>query len=84
MLATQGLARSKHSGVISAFRKHFVKPGLIEAEYSEIYGRVMDHRHVSDYELDLPIEHQQAYADLHDAERFVQQIEQWLKREGWL
>ena len=32
MLSTQGLARSKHSRVISAFREHFVKPGLIKAE----------------------------------------------------
>jgi len=84
MLATQGLAHSKHSGVISAFRQHFVKPGLIEARYSDIYGRVMDHRHVGDYELELLIESQQAHADLHDAKRFVQQVEQWLKQEGWL
>jgi uncharacterized protein (UPF0332 family) len=84
LLATQGLARSKHSGVISAFREHFVKPGLIEVEYSDIYGRVMDHRQVGDYELDLTIEHEQAYHDLHDAKRFLQQVEHWLKREGWL
>jgi uncharacterized protein (UPF0332 family) len=84
LLATQGLARSKHSGVISAFREHFVKPGLIEVEYSDIYGRVMDHRQVGDYDLDLTIEHEQAYHDLHDAERFLQQIERWLKLEGWL
>ncbi len=48
LLATQGLARGKHSGVVAAFRGHFVKPGLIEVEYSRIYGRVMDDRHASD------------------------------------
>jgi len=84
MLATRGLSRSKHSGVISAFRRHFVKPGLIEVEYSDIYGRVMDHRHVSDYELELSIDIPQAEADLRDARRFVQRIEQWLKQEAWL
>ena len=84
MLATRGLARSKHSGVISAFRQHFVKPGLIETDYSEVYGRLMDHRNVSDYEVELLIENQQAYADLHDARRFIQRAEQWLKQEGWL
>lgn len=36
LLVTQGLARSKHSGVIAAFRERFVKTGLIEAEYSDI------------------------------------------------
>ena len=38
LLLSKGLARSKHTGVIAAFREHFVKPGLIEAEYSDIYG----------------------------------------------
>jgi uncharacterized protein (UPF0332 family) len=83
-LSTQGLARGKHSGVISAFREHFVKPGLIEAEYSDIYGRVMDHRHIGDYELELSLEDRQGRTDLRDAKRFVQRIEQWLKQEGWL
>jgi uncharacterized protein (UPF0332 family) len=84
LLSTQGLARSKHSGVISAFREHFVKPDLIEVEYSDIYGRVIDHRHVADYELELSIGDQQAHTDLEDAERFVRRSEKWLQQEGWL
>jgi uncharacterized protein len=31
LLSTKGLERSKHSGVIAAFRQHFIKTGLIEA-----------------------------------------------------
>lgn len=34
LLATRGLSRSKHSGVVAAFRQHFIRPGLIESEYS--------------------------------------------------
>jgi len=30
LLVTRGIARSKHSGVVGAFREHFVKPGLIK------------------------------------------------------
>ena len=55
LLVTHELARSKHSGVIAAFRERFVKTGLIEAEYSDIYGRVMENRHVSDYEIEVPV-----------------------------
>jgi uncharacterized protein (UPF0332 family) len=84
LLATQGITRSKHSGVIAAFRRYFVKPGLVEGEYSRIYGRVMDNRHVSDYEIQLPIDAQAAEDDLHDARRFVERIEQLLQHEGWL
>lgn len=84
ILSTQSLARSKHSGVLSAFRQHFVKPGFIEVEFSDIYGLVMDHRHISDYELELTIGNQQAEADFLDAARFVERIAHWLKQEGWL
>jgi uncharacterized protein (UPF0332 family) len=83
-LATQGLSRSKHSGVIAAFRQYFVKPGLIEAEYSDIYGRVMENRHVSDYEIELPIDSSVAADDLDDAHRFVNHVEKYLREEGWL
>ncbi len=84
MLSTQSLARGKHSGVISAFRQHFVKPGLIETEFSDMYGLIMDHRHISDYEMELAISDQQAKSDLLDAVRFVERMERWLKQEGWL
>jgi uncharacterized protein (UPF0332 family) len=51
LLLTKGITRSKHSGVISAFRKYFVKTGLIQVKYSEMYGRVMDARLDSDYDV---------------------------------
>jgi uncharacterized protein (UPF0332 family) len=83
LLVTQGLARSRHSGVIAAFRERFVKEGPIEAEYSDIYGRVMENRHVSDYEIEVPIERQVAVRALGDAQRFVERIERFLEQEGW-
>ena len=84
LLATQGLGRSKHSGVIAAFRQHFVKTGHIEVEYSRIYERVMDDRHVSDYDVEAFIESDRARTDMQDALRFVQRIERFLQEEGWL
>jgi uncharacterized protein (UPF0332 family) len=84
LLATRGISRSRHSGVIAAFREFFVLPGLIEAEYSEIYGQVMDDRNVSDYEVDLPIDTDVAARDLGHARRFVARVERFLRQEGWL
>ena len=84
LLVTEGLSRGKHSGVLSAFRQHFVKSGQIEIEYSDIYGRILDHRHISDYDMVLSIEDEQAHADIDDAEKFVNRIEEWLKMGGWL
>ncbi len=84
LLATQGLTRSKHSGAIAAFRERFVKTGLIEVEYSDLYGRVMENRHVSDYEIEVPVERQVATRALDDAQRFVERVEQLFQQEGWL
>jgi len=84
LLATQGLSRSKHSGVIAAFRQHFVKPGLIAVEYGDVYGRVMDDRQVSDYDIGATIEPERAQIDLADARRFVRAVEQYLRGAGWL
>jgi uncharacterized protein (UPF0332 family) len=84
MLSTQGIARSKHSGVISAFRERFVKPGPVEAEYSRIFGRVMDDRHLSDYEITSNITADRAQNALDSSRRFVSRVETFLKGEGWL
>jgi len=84
LLATKGIARSKHSGVIAAFREHFVRPGLIEVDYSSIYGRVMDNRHVSDYEIAVSVDAITAEEDLHHARRFVERVAQFLRQGGWL
>ena len=38
LLKTLGISHTKHSGVIASFRRYFVKPGIIEAEYSTSTG----------------------------------------------
>ncbi len=84
LLVTKGLSSSKHSGVISQFRQHFIKTGLIGAEYSDIYGEVMGNRHVSDYELESAITKETAGRALADAGRFVSGMQDWLDDGGWL
>lgn len=84
MLATIGEARSKHSGVISLFRNKFVRTGEISAEMSDIYGRILDNRQRSDYDLEMQFDKEQAEKDIEDARRFVDMVEQWLKQKNWL
>jgi uncharacterized protein (UPF0332 family) len=81
LLATKGLERSKHSGVIAAFRQHFVKTGLMEPEFSMFYGEAMEERHAGDYELN-PLDYDTAVRNLEHAERFVHRIEQVLREMG--
>ncbi len=56
LLVTQQVSRGKHSGVLSAFRQYFIKSGQIETEYSDIYGWIMNHRQIGDYDMVLSIE----------------------------
>lgn len=81
LLAMKGLERSKHSGVIAAFRQHFVKTGLVEVEFSRIYGAAMDERHAGDYDL-TPPERESASRHLENADHFLSRVEQALKEAG--
>jgi uncharacterized protein (UPF0332 family) len=74
LLWARGISRSKHSGVIAAFRQHFVKPGLIETEYSDLYGAAMEFRIGSDYEITLKADRPLASKSLKAAQRFVARI----------
>ncbi len=84
MLLVKDISRSKHSGVIAAFRQYFVKPGLIEPEYSDIYGDVMDARIVGDYDMTFEAEPATTREKLEDARRFVERVSRYLEKEGWL
>ena len=70
--------------MIATFRQHFIKAGHIEVEYNRMYERVMDDRHVSDYDVEAFIEPDRARSDLQDAWSFVQRVERFLQEEGWL
>lgn len=82
MLSTKGLERSKHSAVIAAFRQHFVKTGIIEADYSDIYGAVMEDRAEGDYDIEFAPGVELAERDLERAQRFLARIERALQEMG--
>jgi uncharacterized protein (UPF0332 family) len=84
VLTTKQIAMSRHAGVISTFRKEFVKSGVFDIEYSDIYGRLLNHREISDYDLLVSLDQEQATQDLQDARRFVAVVQTWLEREHWL
>lgn len=44
----------------------------------------MEDHHESDYDVGAKINREDADENLADAERFVQEIEQWLKKQNWL
>lgn len=74
LLASRGLERSKHTGVLALFRQLFVKPGLIELEFSDDYGAVMEDRAEGDYNIEADLEAEIAEMDVARARRFVARI----------
>jgi uncharacterized protein (UPF0332 family) len=84
LLATKKLARSKHSGVLAAFRQHFIKTGILASELSEIYGQVMDDRQEGDYEIITATSREDAEIDILQAHHFVESVSTWLQEEDWL
>ena len=82
MLLTKGVERRRHSGILGAFREHFVKTGLIEIEYSSIYGEALIAREDADYAVEIPVDREMATTVLHEATRFVRRMQEYLAQEG--
>lgn len=79
VLLTLDVARTKHSGVESAFHKQFIKSGRIEAEYGRLYALLRKTREDSDYNDKAIASEEMARQRLADAERFVARLEQYLR-----
>jgi uncharacterized protein (UPF0332 family) len=84
LLASQNISRSKHTGVLSAFGEYFIKTGLIETEYAKMLGHAFDSRLDSDYDMTFAVDATLARELWHDAQRFVDHIEQYLHQAGAL
>ncbi|MDL1912239.1 HEPN domain-containing protein [Chloroflexi bacterium CFX6] len=84
LLFTRDLSFGKHSGVISAFRQHFIKTGEFDAKWSGVYARIMSHRQSGDYDINVRVEREQAAGDISDAQAFVEEVEQWLRKQNLL
>jgi uncharacterized protein (UPF0332 family) len=84
LLASQGIHRSRHTGVISSFSEQFVKTGLIEADYAKMLSHAFDSRLDSDYDLAFVAEQALAQDLWRDAQTFVERAEQYLRQAGEL
>lgn len=84
LLASEGLSRSKHSGVHSAFGQYFVKTGLFEPEYSQMLINAFQVRVNSDYNVAMIPEKPVAQSLLEDGRRFVARSITYLEQQGVL
>jgi len=79
LLLTKDLSFSKHSAVIAAFGKHFVKTGLVSPALHSYLSNAFKDRQMGDYEAVITISRQQAENHVRNAEEFVRQTSEYVK-----
>lgn len=80
MLFSKGMRASSHKGVIKLFGEHFVKTGIVEAEFGKMLRRAYDLRHKGDYAMGFAVSEKEARERLEGAKSFVSRVESYIKR----
>jgi uncharacterized protein (UPF0332 family) len=83
LLLTLNMTRSKHAGVLAAFREHFVKPGIFPMADSHAYGEAFELRNVTDYEMLGQADEAQARITVESARRFVARSASYMTEQGY-
>jgi len=83
LLLSRGMHFSKHSSVIGAFNKEFVRTGLFPGEMTRTLQKAFDFRMQGDYSIE-PVPPETAEAVIEGASRFVESVKGFLKKEGYL
>lgn len=82
LLATKRLSFSKHSAVIAAFRKEFVKSGKFPVTLGEWLQNAFEIRGDSDHEPFVKVDKTKAARLLRNAEQFVAKVCEMIQRES--
>lgn len=81
VLAFDLVDMKKHSGIISEFRRRYIKPGIFDAELSESITILFDIRTDSDYDDFFIISKAEVEDALTRAEEFVCAIKTYLEKK---
>lgn len=74
LLVSEGYGSSKHSGVISLFDLHWIKPRRLPVQMSAFYHQLFDRRLRGDYTITTAYDPADVEAWLAEARRFVATI----------
>ncbi|MFH0925814.1 MAG: HEPN domain-containing protein [bacterium] len=92
VLLTKSVVFSKHSGVISAFSRYFIKTAIFPKEFSKLIAHLFRERQTGDYGFDLTtigrdlttIGREEANEDIKIAINIVNVIIVYLNKEGFV
>ncbi len=78
VLAFDGIDMKHHSGIISEFRRLYIKTGIFDTKLSQIISILFDIRTESDYDDFFIISKQEVEEQIENAKYFLKEIEQFL------
>lgn len=78
ILALDGIDMKHHSGIISEFRRLYIKTGVFDAKLSTIISALFDIRTESDYDDFYVISKQEVKEQLANAKLFYNEIKKYL------
>ena len=79
VLATKGYDAPKHSGVISLFNKHFVKPGNFSKQASKIVTSTFSERSTADYNDYKTFQENEVNIISDQVKSFLEEVEDYIK-----
>ena len=80
ILALDGIDMKHHSGIISEFRRLYIKTGVFDTELSTIISALFDIRTESDYDDFYVISKQEVKEQIANAELFYNEIKEYLSK----
>ena len=78
VLAFDGIDMKHHSGIISEFRRLYIKTGIFDAKLSQIISILFNIRAESDYDDFFIISKQEVEEQIENTKYFLKEIEQFL------
>lgn len=78
LLLTKGLSYSKHSGVLSGFSQHFIKPELLDYKYYDMLRFAFEQRTIGDYRFLQEVSKATAREVIDNAREFLKTTKEYL------
>ena len=83
ILLTKKLSYSKHSAVISAFGKEFIKQAILPQHLHRYLRDAFKLRQAGDYGVSTAVNKEEAKRLIEQAKEFIDTIKDYLKKEGY-
>ena len=81
ILALMRVDFKSHKAIMSYFREHYIKTGVLDTRLSRILGDLFLARTESDYDDFYTIEKEETAKQIENAELFMEQVKAYLERQ---